>query len=67
MMMCSSFLFSLYLALNIRVWLCLHYEDKINSVNTFIFIVFMMKNHTVQSVPETTSDTTFSSPLLQAA
>lgn len=66
-----SFLCRLHLALNISNWLSLHYVDKINSVNVnqfiFIFCIFMMKNHTVQSVHEIDSNVTFSVPLLQAA
>lgn len=68
-MMCSSFLCRLHVALNIRNWLCLYYVDKINRVNQliFIFIIFMMKDHTVQCVLKTASKVIFSSPPLQAA
>lgn len=69
MMMCFSFLCRVHVALNIKKWLCLYYVDKINRVNRliFIFIIFTMKDHTVQSVLKTASKVIFSSPLLQAA
>lgn len=68
-MMCFSFLCRVHVALNIKKWLCLYYVDKINRVNRliFIFIIFTMKDHTVQSVLKTASKVIFSSPLLQAA
>lgn len=69
MMMCSFFLCRLHVALNIRNWQCLYYIDKINPVKQliFIFIIFMMKDHTVQRVLKTASKVIFSSPLLQEA